>query len=134
MNGRLHIPVILFVAVFVCGVSFGQDARQNETSKRPACRSEDALTIIEQQIDATKTFDDDGRRVAVLIRAAEILWAYKEETTRKAYADAFALAKRHFKEKGDRPDQEGKLSIGKPDLRYTVISSIARHDAKWAKK
>lgn len=134
MKIKLQITTLLLLLVVTCSVSLAQDTQKTETSKRPACRSEDALTIIEQQIDATRTFDDDGRRVGVLIRAAEILWPYKEETARKAYADAFALAKRHFKEKGDRPDQEGKLQIGKPDLRYNAISSIARHDAKWAKK
>ena len=134
MNGKPHISVLLLLAVLLCGVSLGQDARQNETSKQPACRPEDALTIIEQQIDSTKTFDDDARRVEVLIRAADLLWSYRERNARKAYADAFALAKRHFNEKGDRSEQEGKLSIGRPDLRYVVISSIARHDAPWSKK
>lgn len=134
MKRKPHIPELLLVAVFACGVSLGQDARQIETSKQPACRSEDALAIIEQQIDSTKTFDDDARRVEVLIRAADVLWAYKEENARKVYAEAFVLAKRHFNEKGDRPGQEGRLLIGKPDLRYTVIGSIARHDANWSKR
>lgn len=134
MRRKPHVAALLVLAVLRCGVSLAQEKQHPEANTRPVCTAEDALTIIEQQIDSTKTFDDDGRRVGVLIRAADLLWPYKEGNARKAYAEAFALAKRHFKEKGDRPDQEGKLSIGKPDLRYTVISSIAQHDAKWAKK
>ena len=111
-----------------------QDTRQNPDEKETNCKRKDALTIIEQQVDSTKTFNDDARRVEVLIRAADILWPYQEENARKAYAESFALAKSHFKEKGDRTEQEGKLPIGKPDLRYSVISSVARHDAKWSKK
>ncbi|HEY5839013.1 MAG TPA: hypothetical protein VIT19_08260, partial [Pyrinomonadaceae bacterium] len=134
MKRKPHVAALLVLAVLRCGVSLAQEKQQPEANTRPVCTAEDAFTIIEQQIDATRTFDDDARRVGVLIRAADLLWPYREPNARKAYAEAFTFAKRHFKEKGDRPDQEGKLSVGKPDLRYTVIGSIARHDTKWAKK
>ena len=134
MKRKPHIPVLLSLAVFACAVSLAQDARQTETSKQPACRPEEALTIIEQQIDSTKTFNDDARRVEVLIRAADVLWAYQEENARKAYAEAFNLAKRHFNEKGDHPAREGKLLVSTADQRYVVISSIARHDSSWSKR
>ncbi|HEX6188776.1 MAG TPA: hypothetical protein VFZ40_11910 [Pyrinomonadaceae bacterium] len=134
MKRKPHIPVLLSLAVFACAVSLAQDARQTETSKQPACRPEEALTIIEQEIDSTKTFNDDARRVEVLIRAADVLWAYQEENARKAYAEAFNLAKRHFNEKGDHPAREGKLLVSTADQRYVVISSIARHDSNWSKK
>ncbi|MGQ0761205.1 MAG: hypothetical protein ACT4OT_04190 [Acidobacteriota bacterium] len=134
MKRKPHVAALLVLAVLRCGVSLAQEKPQPEANPRPVCTAEDAFTIIEQQIDATRTFDDDARRVGVLIRGGDLLWPHKEANARKAYLEAFALAKRHFKEKGDRPDQEGKLSIGKPDLRYSVITSIARHDAKWSKK
>jgi hypothetical protein len=102
--------------------------------KSALCIRENALTIIQQQIDFTKTFDDDVARIAVLIRAADMIWPAEEKRARAAYTDAFELAVRNFKEKGDAPTLEGKLLVGTDDQRYIVITAIARHDPGWAKR
>lgn len=112
----------------------GQQTSESALLKSSTCARENALSLIEQQIDFTKTFDNDERRVAVLIRAADLLWPHKEKTARAAYTDAFEVAQRHFKEKSDAPTRDGQLLIGTLDQRYVVISSIAKHDAAWAKK
>ncbi|MGZ8844640.1 MAG: hypothetical protein ACXW18_13315, partial [Pyrinomonadaceae bacterium] len=83
---------------------------------------------------ATKTFDDDARRVAVLIRAADLLWPHEEKKARTTFSEAFEVARRHFKEKGDGLTREGNLLIGMPDQRYEVIRAIAKRDSAWAKK
>lgn len=134
MQRQSRITTLLLLAVMTCGVSLAQDTPQTEIAQQSTCKYEDALAIIEQQVDATKTFDDDARRIEVLVRAADLLWSHKEANARKAYSEALALAKRHFKEKGEGLEQEGRLSIRGPDHRYVVINSIARHDVNWSKK
>src|SRR5205807_8422125 len=84
--------------------------------------------------DLTKTIDDDVRRITVLLRAADLIWRYQQDKAHDAFSDAFELAKRNFKEKGDELGHDGKLLIGMPDQRYAVISAIAKHDSAWAKK
>ena len=94
-----------------------------------------ALEIIRQQIDATKTFDEATQRIAVLVRAADLLWPHQQQRARAAFTDAFELAILYFKEKGDRPKAEGvRLMVSTPDQRYVVISAIAKRDLAWAKK
>lgn len=111
-----------------------QDKDQTAPLKSSLCKRENALAIIRQQIDFSKTFDDDLARITVLIRAADLIWASEEKQARAAYSDAFDLAVRNFKEKGDAPARDGKLLIETPDQRYKVIAAVSRHDRAWAKK
>jgi hypothetical protein len=99
-----------------------------------SCSREGALEIIQQQIDLSKTFDDDVRRIAVLLRAADLIWPYQQDKARTAFTDAFDVASRNFKEKGDNDRQEGRLTVGVADQRYTVITAIAKRDPDWARK
>jgi len=99
-----------------------------------SCSRESALEIIQQQIDLSKTLDDDVRRIAVLLRASDLLWPYQQERARATFSDAFEVAARQYKEKGDKPFNEGRLIVGVPDQRYTVISAIAKRDPVWAGK
>jgi hypothetical protein len=98
------------------------------------CSRDAALEIVQQQIAFSKTFDNSVQRITVLIRAADLLWASRQDKARAAFSEAFDLAVRNFKEKGDADSRDGKLLIGTPDQRYTVISAIAKHDNAWAKK
>jgi hypothetical protein len=128
---NLFLAVLLLAAC--CDVA-AQDNSQREGIKSSLCTRDNALTIIQQQIDFTKTFDDDVARITVLIRSANLLWPYEEKRARSAYADAFEFAMRNHKNKGDGLIRDGKLLISKSDQRYTVIGAIARHDSAWAKK
>ena len=74
------------------------------------------------------------KRIAVLIRAADLLWPIQENRARAVFSEAYDLAQENYKEKGDRPRNEGNLIVQVPDQRYTVISAIARRDADWARK
>jgi hypothetical protein len=99
------------------------------------CSRENAVETVRQQIDFTKSFDNTTHRIAVLIRAADLLWTYEPEKGRAAFAEALELARQNFKQKGDKPRGEGfGLRVDTPDQRYTVISAIARRDPAWAKK
>ncbi len=127
----LFLAVVLLTA---CCDAAAQDNSQRQRIKSSLCSSENALTIIQQQIDFTKTFDDDVARITVLLRSADLLWPYEEKRARNAYADAFEFAMRHHKEKGRELMREGKILIREEDQRYSVIGAIARHDSAWAKR
>ena len=121
-----------------CGLMLAVSAAAQEKTQSPAppssCSRENALEIIQQQIDLTKTFDNEVRRIAVLLRAADLIWPYQQEKARAAFTDAFDVATRNFKAKGDKPSNEGRLIVQGPDQRYTVITAIAKRDPAWAGK
>lgn len=128
---NLFLAVVLLAAC--CDVA-AQDNSQREGIKSSLCTRDNALSIIQQQIDFTKTFDDDVARITILLRSANLLWPFNEKRARAAYAEAFELAIRNFKEDGDELMRDGKLLIRKSDQRYVVIGDIARHDSAWARR
>jgi hypothetical protein len=130
------LPLIVLSGI-VLVVSAGAAAQEKaQTPASPSsCSRDTALEIIEQQIGATRTFDDSVQRITVLIRAADLLWALQQKKSRAAYTEAFDLAVQNFKEKGDEVMPFGKnMMVSLPDPRYTVIEAIAKHDAAWARK
>ncbi len=116
------------------GITFGQEKSQPLPTPSSSCSRDGALEIIQQQIAFSKTFDNSVQRITVLIRAADLIWAFRENRARAAFSESFDLAVQNFKEKGDEPSRDGRLLIGTPDQRYTVISAIAKHDNAWARK
>src|SRR6266550_818977 len=128
------------VSFVVCGLILASATASQSQEKAQAvapsssCSRDSALAIIQQQIDLSKTFDNDVRRIAVLLRAADLIWPYQQEKARATFTEAFDIAARNFKEKGDKPVNEGRLIVGVPDQRYTVITAIARRDPVWAGK
>jgi hypothetical protein len=125
----------------LCGlmlvVSAGAAAQDKPQTQAPpsSCSRENALEIIEQQIGATRTFDNTVQRVTVLIRAADLIWNFQQKKSRAAFTEAFGLAVQNFKDKGDELIRGGnRMMISLPDPRYTVIEAIAKHDAVWARK
>lgn len=116
------------------GITFGQEKSQPLPTPASSCSRDGALEIIQQQIAFSKTFDNSVQRITVLIRAADLLWAFRQAKARAALSEAFDLAVLNFKEKSDAPSTDGKLLIETPDQRYTVITAIAKHDSTWARK
>lgn len=116
------------------GITSGQGKSQPLPPRSSSCSHDSALEIIQQQIAFSKTFDNSVQRITVLIRAADMLWTFREAKARAALAEAFDLATQNYKDKGDEPTIEGKLYISTPDQRYTVIGAIAKHDTVWARK
>jgi hypothetical protein len=114
---------------------FAQQKPLTTTVASSSCNDEAALQIIQQQLAETKTFDDEVKRITVMVRAADLLWPHQEEKARAAFVEALDLASQHFKQKGDEPQRVGRgLQIETPDQRYTVISAIAKRDLSWARK
>ncbi len=101
----------------------------------PSCTRDSALSLARQQLDASKLVDDQVRRVAVMVRAADLLWTHERQRARAAFAEAFELAAANFKEKGDEPKRDGlAFQITTPDQRYVVVDAVARRDPAWAKR
>ncbi|MDX6383700.1 MAG: hypothetical protein QOK48_1273 [Blastocatellia bacterium] len=116
------------------GITLGQEKSQPLTTRPSSCSRDGALEIIQQQIAFSKTIDNSVQRITVLIRAADLLWPFQQPKSRAAFSEAFDLAVQNFKEKGAPDARDGKLIIGMPDQRYTVIGAIAKRDSIWAKK
>jgi hypothetical protein len=99
------------------------------------CSNDSAVQIIQEQIALTKAFDDPVKKIAVLIRAANLLWLHENGKARAVFLDALELAYQDYKEKGVGLRREGGLLVAeKPDQRYAVISAIGRRDPVWARK
>lgn len=100
-----------------------------------SCSRDSALATVRQQVEASKQLDDQVKRIAILIRAADLLWVHQQEAARGVFAEAFELAAANFREKGDEPRREGlALLLDTPDQRYVVINAVAKRDNAWAKK
>lgn len=104
------------------------------TGASSLCRRNDAIEMIRQQIDVTKTFDNAVRRIAVLIRAADLLWPFQQNKARAAFTEAFELAVQNEKEQSEKSKGGRSLLMFTPDRRYVVIRAVAKRDSAWAKK
>jgi len=98
------------------------------------CDSANAVSLIREQIQISKTLDDSIQRISILIRAADLLWKQRETEARNAFAEALEIAKSDYKERGDKPTREGRLVVSGVDQRYRVISAIAKRDPAWARQ
>jgi hypothetical protein len=98
------------------------------------CTRDNALDIIKQQIDLTKTFSNSVSRITVSIRAADLLWPHQPEKARTAFTDAFELATDHEKEAEQNGPRSLLMRMQIPDQRYVVIRAIAKRDAAWARE
>ena len=92
--------------------------------------------MIRQQIDVTRTFDNAVRRIAVLIRAADLLWPFQQDKARAAFTEAFELAVQNEKRKNEQSKDRPRslILMQTPDQRYVVIRAVAKRDSAWAKK
>src|SRR5947209_7583583 len=114
--------------------SASAQVRATPAGVNSSCSRDTALALVQQQVEASKLFDDQVKHIAVLIRAADLLWVYQQERARAVFAQAFELAAANFKEKGDEPKKEGlALLVTTQDQRYVVINAIAKRDPSWAK-
>ena len=129
----IKLPLRLALGlVAALGVSAQQKTAPDAAT---SCNQKSAVVILEEQIAASKTFNDQVQRISVSLQAADLLWPLQQEKARALFLDTFELGSRDYKEKGDEPGREGTgLSISVPDQRYTVIAAIAKRDPTWARK
>jgi hypothetical protein len=108
---------------------------QVSNTQNQACNADFARLLVEQQVNDAKTIEETDKRIKILLRAADFLWKFEEETARKYFAEAFQVAVERFKEKGFESKNLGKGGFTLlPDLRMEVVRAIARKDGEWAKR
>jgi hypothetical protein len=123
---------LLFTFVFTILASIAIQAQQKAA---PCCDEERAVLLAEKQVEEVgMLLDQPQKQIAVMVRAADVLWKTQEASARKIFTDAFALAEQRFKEKGDETAREGRAITQLPDQRFIVMHAIARRDAAWGKK
>jgi hypothetical protein len=128
------IPAFAACMVFFLTSANAQQPAPTGVAPAPACSLENALDNIRRQIDLSKTIDDDAKRIGVMLRAADLTWPYEQSQARTTFTDAFDLATRFFKEKGEKDTNQGRLIVGGVDYRYRVITAIAKRDPIWGRK
>jgi hypothetical protein len=102
--------------------------------KSSLCTRDNALEIIQQQVELTKTFNDAVRRITVLIRAADLLWPHEQQKARAVFTEAFDLATENEKVIDAKGPQVIILRMQVPDQRHLVVRAVARRDAAWARE
>jgi hypothetical protein len=109
----------------------------------PACDVERPLQLVREQLSEAKAFASGAKRVAVMARAADLLWPFDEAQARAVFAEAFEVASSHYREHGQevsvRKSSRGDATMPGvtymvPDPRVVVIRAVARRDPAWAQK
>jgi hypothetical protein len=132
-SGTAFLLALIATGSYSANVA-AQDKPQPAATPASTCSRDAALEIIQRQIDLSKTIDDDVKRLTVMLRAADLAWLYDQAKARATFADAFEVATRNFKEKGDKDTNEGRLRVQGIDYRYRVITAIAKRDSVWARR
>ncbi|MDQ5836247.1 MAG: hypothetical protein M3379_05640, partial [Acidobacteriota bacterium] len=136
---RLRRPAtsLLLTALVLC-LQPAARAQVKEQAAQPIfCDPPRALVLVRMQLSESKAFTDPVKRISVMTRAADLLWADERETARDVFAEAFDLASAHFREHGDEVRHEQTRADSKmpgltyevPDQRFVVLRAIARRDA-----
>ena len=109
-------------------------AQSKAAAKSPLCTRDNALEMIKQQAEISKTFNDPARRITVLIRAADLLWPYQQNKARVFFTEAFDLAIEKEKEVEEKGSRSIILRMQAQDQRFVVITAVAKRDSAWAKE
>ncbi|HKE59393.1 MAG TPA: hypothetical protein VKB46_21940 [Pyrinomonadaceae bacterium] len=131
----INRPVALIVVTIYLLPAVSVTAQQKPSPNSALCTQVNALDTIKQQIADTRTFDNMVQRIAVLLRAADLLWPHQKEKALATFKEAFDLATQDFKATGDDPKQASQFLLASvPDQRYKVISALAKRDPAAAHK
>nr|MBA3634759.1 hypothetical protein [Acidobacteriota bacterium] len=133
---RPNTIFLVFLSFLLTANSFAQKQTENPA---PACNPNFARLLVEQQVDDGKSIEDTEKRIKILLRSADFLWKFDEETARKYFSEAYSVAEKRYSEKGleEKKLGESKAGFAKiilPDYRTEVIRAIAKKDGDWAKR
>jgi tetratricopeptide (TPR) repeat protein len=87
--------LIVFLVPSLASLAQSQPGGNNTSS---LCTRNSALDLIRQQIEVSKTISDPVQRIAVLTRAADLLWIVQEDKARAGFTEAFEVASQYEKE------------------------------------
>lgn len=126
--------VALFLLLFLAAPI----AAQKKQPTSALCTRDTAADTTKQQILTSRTFDNAIPRIAVLIRAADLLWPYEQEKALAAFMEAFDLAVQNYKEVGEQTRRVSESQFAAryslPDQRFKVIAALAKRDPARARK
>jgi hypothetical protein len=118
-------------------------AQVKKEAERPKvyCEPSRALALVGEQLSEAKAFDNPVKRIAVMMRAADLLWPRERTQARAVFTEAFELASSHYRARGDEIRQEkgradsklSGLTVQLPDQRFVVLRAIAKRDIAWAR-
>src|SRR5258706_8938885 len=118
----LYLPIVLATVV---SHAAAQDKTPISPARPSSCSRDNALSIIQRQIDLSKTIDQDERRLNVLLKAADLTWPLEQDKARASFSDAFEGATRQFRDKGENDGSKRRMKVQGIDYRYTLITSIS---------
>lgn len=126
----------LFIGLMICPA---YSIAQVSSAENQACNPNFAKILVEQQVSGSQNGTETGKRIKIMLRAADFLWKIEESLARKYYSDAFKVAADRLKERKDASNKETNSKVSspansEPDYRMQVISAIAQKDGEWAKK
>jgi hypothetical protein len=133
-NQSTFLKIFQLVLVVLFPLNTSAQTSEKKPDAPSLCERESALEMIRQQTEVAKTFDNSVQRIAVLIRAADLLWSYQEKRGRAAFTEAFDVATRHEKEKSETATRPIMLLMFVPDERYVVVRAVSRRDPAWARR
>jgi hypothetical protein len=109
--------------------------KNNTPATSVACDEGRAVALVEQQVAEARTFEKPVPQISVMTRAADLLWAYREDAARSIFTETFDLASKYFAQKGDESRVEGRgLVTTMPDQRFVVLRAIAKRDPEWSRR
>ncbi|HVG28522.1 MAG TPA: hypothetical protein VM864_02255 [Pyrinomonadaceae bacterium] len=137
-----RVPTTLFcslaLAAGVCAQTPAAAQRKPKSATTPpptVCDAERAVALVQQQVAEARSFEKPVAQISVMTRAADLLWAYQEDSARAIFTEAFDLASKYFAQKGDESRTEGRgLVTTAPDQRFVVLRAIAKRDAEWSRR
>lgn len=130
---RMVVAAVCLLGTISCQHVLAQ-SKPAGTGESPLCTQDNAFDMIKQQVDLTKTFNNTSQRITVLIRAADLLWPYKQDGARAVFTEAFELATENEKENEQKGPRSVVLRMQNADQRYVVIRAVAKRDSAWAKE
>lgn len=140
-RSRAYLRVTLIVAGLISAahaqVNSSRATAVQKTSPAPtvACDEGRAVALVEQQVAEARAFEKPVPQIAVMTRAADLLWPYREDAARSIFTEAFELASKYFAQNGQETRTEGRgMLVRMSDQRFVVLRAIAQHDANWARK
>lgn len=108
--------------------------KTGEEKKAPVCDVNRGLSLVESQIEEVRGALNSPDEVMIYLRAAEQLWAHKEETARKLLTDALDLTEKYFRSPFSGPGEWKRAWAGLENPHFAVLSTIVRLDPKWARE
>jgi hypothetical protein len=133
---RIGLGVLLFVILGQGSYARAQSRASSPEGKvdQPVCDKIRATLLVQDQVEEAKKLDDSIKRIGILVPAAGMLWAERQDQARALFQQAFDLAVQWNADHPVQTSRDGMLLVISPDPRLTVVNAISRYDREWARR